>query len=372
MVIQAIYNIYFHPLSHIPGPKLAAATWIPYTRHQLNGSLVTWLKTLHARYGEVVRVSPTELSFISGETAWQDIYGFRTGKNKTPPYLKDRTWFPAAGNGVYPIISADEATHSRVRRTLAHAFSDKALREQEGTIQSFVNLLVHRLGEQIEQSTPIVDLSRWYNYTTFDVISDLTFGEPTYCLRDNQYHAWVSLVFAAAKGVGIQACIRRYPILQKISQRFVPRDAVAKRAQFFSHVQQRTRDRITKNMGRPDFVSHILKNVEVGDELVEREIESNASIFMLAGTETTATSLAGVTYLLLKHPYALARIVEEVRGKFKTQDEITVEKVTQCEYLVACLKESMRLYPPVATGFPRVVPKGGDTISGYYVPEGVS
>ena len=120
-------------------------------------------------------MSPTEISFISGETAWQDIYGFRTGKNKTAPYEKDRTWFAVPGNGVYPIIAADDATHSRVRRTLSHAFSDKALREQERIIQSFVDLLVHRLKEQVEQHRPVVDMSQWYDFTTFDVITDLTF-----------------------------------------------------------------------------------------------------------------------------------------------------------------------------------------------------
>ena len=32
VVVQAIYNIYFHPLSKFPGPKLAAASswWLVY------------------------------------------------------------------------------------------------------------------------------------------------------------------------------------------------------------------------------------------------------------------------------------------------------------------------------------------------------
>jgi hypothetical protein len=58
-----------------------------------NGNIARWLKELHEEHGDAVRVAPNEVSFISGETAWQDIYGFRTGKHKhTGPYLKDRSW----------------------------------------------------------------------------------------------------------------------------------------------------------------------------------------------------------------------------------------------------------------------------------------
>lgn len=138
------------------------------------------MQELHSQYGDVVRVAPTELSFICGETAWPDIYGFRTGKYKdTGAYLKDRTWFPKPLNGVYSIITSVEADHSRVRRNLSHAFSDKALRAQEPLIMSYVDLLIHKLSSFAEKGGE-ADIMRWYNYTTFDIIADLSFGEPLY------------------------------------------------------------------------------------------------------------------------------------------------------------------------------------------------
>lgn len=77
-----MYAAYFHPLSKVPGPKLNALTRIPYIRHLLRGSTVESFVDLHKKYGEVVRISPNEVSFTSGETAWPEIYGFRTGKMK--------------------------------------------------------------------------------------------------------------------------------------------------------------------------------------------------------------------------------------------------------------------------------------------------
>lgn len=38
--------------------------------------------------------------------------------------------------------------------------------------------------------------------------------------------------------------------------------------------------------------------------------------------------------------------------------------------MLACLKEALRLYPPVAGEMPRIVPKGGGNIAGSFVPEG--
>lgn len=38
--------------------------------------------------------------------------------------------------------------------------------------------------------------------------------------------------------------------------------------------------------------------------------------------------------------------------------------------MLACLREALRRYPPVAGPLPRVVPKGGAHIAGHFVPEG--
>ncbi|KAL2286225.1 hypothetical protein FJTKL_07030 [Diaporthe vaccinii] len=95
----------------------------------------------------------------------------------------------------------------------------------------------------------------------------------------------------------------------------------------------------------------------------------NASVLIVAGSETTATVLSGVTFLLLSQPDKLARVTDEVRNAFESEDDITMAKASQLDYMLACLEETMRLYPPVPIGMPRIVPKGGRIISGSYVPE---
>jgi hypothetical protein len=50
------------------------------------------------------------------------------------------------------------------------------MREQQPVIKGYIDLLVRKLRERSERGE-VVDLAAWYNYTTFDVIGDLAFGE---------------------------------------------------------------------------------------------------------------------------------------------------------------------------------------------------
>jgi cytochrome P450 len=339
--------------------------------------MVSWIKELHDKYGDAVRVAPNEVSFISGETAWSDIYGFRTGKYKnTGAYLKDTAWFPKPVNGVWSLLPADEANHSRMRRNLSHAFSDKALREQEPLIQKYVDLLVHRLGEHAAESKP-VDIMRWYNYTTFDVICDLTFGEPLYCLRDSKEHKWVQLVFGSIKAIGLLSTRVKYPLLaywDKLQTLFTNTANInAARVAFFNLAHDKVARRLDKGTDRPDFFSYITKSQESEAKAISRdEMDSNAILFLGAGSETTATILSGVTYLLLSNPHTYTRLVHDIRARFDRLDQITLDEVNSLDYMLACLQEALRMYPPVPTGFPRVVPPAGDRISGHYIPGGTS
>lgn len=98
----------------------------------------------------------------------------------------------------------------------------------------------------------------------------------------------------------------------------------------------------------------------------------NTSQLIVAGSETTATLLCGVTYLLLTNPAALAKATIEVRTTFKSDKDITLLSVMNLPYLLACLNEALRRYPSIVGGLPRQTPAGGSTIAGKYVAEGVS
>jgi len=101
-------------------------------------------------------------------------------------------------------------------------------------------------------------------------------------------------------------------------------------------------------------------------------LSGNAFILVLAGSETTSTTLSGATYLLTSHPDTLAKLTNEVRSAFTSADEINITSAGQLPYLRGVLNESLRMFPPVASGLVREVPPGGAQIAGQYVPGGVN
>lgn len=173
-VATAIYNLYFHPLARagFKGPKL----WIafPILKHiaQCRGIMDECMVGFHRKYGNVVRFQDDSLSFTTAQ-AWKDIYGYGHGTMQWP---KQEFRPPGA---ISNIIFSDDADHARFRRALGHAFSEKALGQQEQLIRGYVDLLIGSLAVEAERGAS-VDMTMWYNLTTFDISTSGRCKPPNY------------------------------------------------------------------------------------------------------------------------------------------------------------------------------------------------
>lgn len=92
----------------------------------------------------------------------------------------------------------------------------------------------------------------------------------------------------------------------------------------------------------------------------------------MAGSETTATALACITYYLQRNPDILRALQQEIRTSFESYEQINDASTTPLEYLKAVILEGMRMYPPLPFPLPRVVPPEGGIVDGHFVPGGVS
>ena len=101
-----------------------------------------------------------------------------------------------------------------MRRLLNHAFSESALQEQEPLITSYLDLLIQKLREQIQGPTKgKVDIARWYNFTTFDIVGDLCFGEPFNALKNEDYNFWIANIFKGVKLATYFLVLNAFPLM---------------------------------------------------------------------------------------------------------------------------------------------------------------
>ncbi|MCJ1282685.1 hypothetical protein MMC26_002010 [Xylographa opegraphella] len=364
-VSRTIYNVYFHPLAKYPGPKLWAASSIPYFRGVLNGEESAYMKKLHDQYGPSVRIRPNALSYNSAQ-AWKDIYGARPGKKQIP---RDKEYYFGDGDGVPDIIVSNDTDHNRIRKLLSYAFSEQAMREQEPLITQYMTMLISKLHNEIRGPTHgRVDIAKWYNLTTFDVVADLCFGESFHALESGVQHPWVSNIFKGVKLARFLRLARAFPSFGAVLMfivSFIP--AVVKGARTHRmYTIQRTEKRLAMKTNRKDFMSYVLRhNDEKG--MTREEIKKTSGLLIIA-----ATLLSGTTFYLLKNKDIYEKVTKEVRTSFNHEDDINFLSVSKLPYLNAVLEEGLRLYPPVPSAFPRRVAVGGDVIDGQLVPGGTS
>ncbi|KAF2872073.1 cytochrome P450 [Massariosphaeria phaeospora] len=371
-VVRGVQRVYFHPLSRFPGPKFAAATRIPQLVAIWTGTNHTHVCKLHEKYGNIVRTAPDELSFVHPD-AWRDIHGHGLKGTAGSPPPKNFTRYGNTVNGKPSMIIASDGEHQRQRRIFTPAFSDRALKQQEPLFLKYINLLVQKLKEGSQENpNHAFNMVDMYTFTTFDVMGDLTFGEPLQMLANTEYHPWVSIVFDSVKMGSRFALMFYYPMLRKVWEAFVPESFAKKRFEHFQHSVNRVTKRLEKGRESEgvDLWTLVLKQHE-GKGLSRDEMDSNAALFMIAGTETTATIASGLTYLLVKNPECMRKVVQEIRS-IPNEDDMHLESLAALPYLNACIKEAFRIYPPVSIGLPHLTPPQGSTIAGEFIPPGWS
>jgi cytochrome P450 len=329
------------------------------------------LHAMHERYGPVVRVAPDELSFIDPE-AWKDIYSNRT-------IHKDATW---TGNEEkdHPmsIVSTDEATHLRNRRALTGAFTEHAVAEHAAVLEDLVGTMIERFMEATNNANnhAVLNIVDWLNWLAFDISGALSFGESFDSVKSGRAHPWVEISCNFGKGIALMASINFFYPLNRVLKLAMPKAVMAKMQYHKQLVHEKFLQRLDMEhkAKAQDYVGSIMAyNEEKGEvKIPKEEIEANMTLLIFAGSETTSSAMAAILTELLRNPDSLGKATKEVRSAFAFEEDITVARVSELEYLTAVIQEGIRMGPPAGIGVPRVAPKEGATILGQVIPGGVS
>ncbi|KAL8953132.1 MAG: hypothetical protein Q9222_001015 [Ikaeria aurantiellina] len=388
-ICQAVYNLFFHPLAKFPGPKLWAASRLPFIFCMLTGQLVRREREIHEKYGEIVRLAPDEVSFAN-EQAWTDIYTARRGHKRTQrdrayyigryPHLHKTTRLTqlAPNNQADNIITTNDAKfHLRARTLLSNSFTEDALRTQHTLINGHADTMVNQIKDLVCQDPSgkgaLINMTDWLNFFTMDVIGDLAFGEAFGCLKSGQYHSWVRTLFSYLKGMSLAAAPRYYPTAEFLFEKFIPKSVLEGQRQHTEYTHSKINRRLDMKTDRPDFVTPFMKNNANYETMSRDEILATFNFIIVGGSETTATALTGVFNHLTKkeNKQIMVRLCTEIRTTFNAEEDITIEATKELLYLEAVINEGLRICNPIPGGLPRVVPEGGDSYCGVHLPGGV-
>ncbi|OCT84978.1 cytochrome P450 4B1 [Xenopus laevis] len=119
-----------------------------------------------------------------------------------------------------------------------------------------------------------------------------------------------------------------------------------------------------------DFLDILLcAKDENGKGLSDEDLRAEVDTFMFEGHDTTASGISWILYCMAKNPEHQQKCREEIRELLGDRETMEWDDLGQIPYTTMCIKESLRLYPPVP-GIGRRLSKPITFCDGRSLPEG--
>ncbi|GKZ97024.1 hypothetical protein AnigIFM59636_011774 [Aspergillus niger] len=133
------------------------------------------------------------------------------------------------------------------------------------------------------------------------------------------------------------------------------------------------RSRVETN--RRDLFSYLIEELSSeGDQSIgglDGDLVRDSELAITAGSDTAASTLNALFYLLARHPDKLRRLQEEIDTAVPADEELSHAALVKKPYLEGCINESLRLCPAVLSGLQRETGPEGLRTAGVYIPPGM-
>ncbi|GKZ56840.1 hypothetical protein AnigIFM49718_002134 [Aspergillus niger] len=351
-----LYRLAFHPLGAFPGPWPARISDLWLCSQMKNNNRHIKLTELHEKYGPYVRIGPSTLSVIDPK-AVNIIHG------PSSRCLKSG-WYDHSYPNKSLQTSRDPAEHQQRRRLWSTAFGSKQLRGYEHRVRKYRQQLVDRL---VEREGQPVDVTKWFDLYTYDVMGDLAFGEGFGCLEQGEYHWATQIMMETMDFVGSNLPMWLFRMVLEVP------GLKSGWYKFLDYCETRLVERMRNEPDVPDISAALLapfKGKEPGKE-DQQWLGGDSRLIIVAGSDTTASTLVSLFYELCHHPDEVEKLRAELApvvnehgrlGDFYDSD------IGHLAHLNGAINEAMRLYPAVPSGVQRIMPPEGITVDGVSIP----
>ncbi|RAH69896.1 putative cytochrome P450 oxygenase [Aspergillus aculeatinus CBS 121060] len=350
-ILRSIYRLYFDPLHHIPGPKLAAISHLYEFYYDVirDGMFVWEIERMHQRYGPIVRINPREVH-IKDPSFHDEIYAPATGMRDKDPKSVHIFSAPEA-----MVSTVGHHTHRMRRRILTSFFSRRAIEGIEPTIQASLQKFLNAL-TIAHREERVLELIDRLQALTGDLITQYAYGN-SYELQaeENIGKGIVKVVQEGTDQIHLQ---RFFPLmgtlLRLIPSWFMARVFPARarvydllegvREQSVAALESRSTVQEPGGAAKAITMFHALTDPEVPPE--ERTLQRLADeglVLFAAGTETTATTLSVAIFHVLNDPAILSKLRSELKQIMPTPHHpVTWRQLEKLPYLTAVIHEALR------------------------------
>jgi cytochrome P450 len=338
-----------------PGPPRSATLSLLRKLASDRLSLMTEARDV---YGDAVRVviGPKTLYIFNHPDHAKHVLADNAGNyHKGIGYIEARR---ALGDG---LLTSEGELWRKQRRTIQPVFQHKRVAAQAGVIATEAARLVDRLRARMGDG-PVDVLKE---------ITGLTLGVLGQALLEEDLSAFKSIghSFEAVQDQAMfeMESLGMVPMWLPLPQQRRFRRARKDLARIVDELV--TERRATPHADADDVLSRLIASTgaEADRRVGEQRMRDELVTLLLAGHETTASTLGWTLYLLDRNPHVLARLRAEVAGVIgeRTPGYADLERLT---YTSMVLQEAMRLFPPVWILTRKA--QDDDEIGGYHVPAG--
>ncbi|XP_016064799.1 PREDICTED: docosahexaenoic acid omega-hydroxylase CYP4F3 [Miniopterus natalensis] len=290
---------------------------------------------------------------------------------------------PWLGDGL--LLSAGDKWNSH-RRMLTPAFHFNILKPYMKIFNDSVNIMHAKWQRLISEGRTRLDMFEHISLMTLDSLQKCVFSFDSNCQeRPSEYIAAI-LELSALVTKRHQQPLLYTDFLYYLTpdgQRF---RRACRLVHDFTYACIQERRRTLPDLGVEDFLKAkaktktldfidvlLLTKDENGKGLSDEDIRAEADTFMFEGHDTTASGLSWVLYNLARHPEYQERCRQEVQQLLGDREpkELEWDDLAQLPFLTMCLKESMRLHPPVI-GISRCCTQDITLPDGRVIPKGVT
>ncbi|KAK7715838.1 hypothetical protein SLS63_011253 [Diaporthe eres] len=385
LLAVAVYRLFLHPLSRIPGPRLAAVTncWLAY--HVRNGRMLQLGKTLHTNYGPAVRVGPNEVWFNTKD-AFRLIY---MATELLKPKLDTRLGIQSPDT-LDLLAERDMKRYRLQRRLIGPIYHTNNVKRYEAAVDAVLLRVVDQLRAL---GGAEVDLKEWMHIITVECLGAVSLSwSPGYLAEKSDgasgKHAYMGWRRKSVFGLFPLAVIieplsrhfgRAFSVLWGVTYH-TPKEGFRP---FFPAVQKKINSRVravlrgkSRGDNRRDITADLIQlHQDRPDEFKLPYLRRMAITNFGAGHETMTSTLISTFAMLGAHPEVQQRVAREVVATSETRSRLgspAYDDAVRLQLTQTSIREAQRLHPVIGMALPRRVPGGGMAVHGLAIPPGTT